>query len=89
MEMAVEQEQDNIEIRFLRLAIEYNLPRFLGMSTHLSEDRDVILDNIVSVSKMELDPSFCHYILYFLNDTGLCTPDQFERMRSELKGIEG
>ena len=88
MEEAVAEDMMNIEIRFLRLAIEYNLPKFLGMSKHLEEDRDWIVDNLSSVSTMDIDPSFSHYIIYFLNDTGLCTTDQMVEMKSVLKETE-
>ncbi|MEQ9402694.1 MAG: hypothetical protein RIM99_03830 [Cyclobacteriaceae bacterium] len=84
MEMAIEEDQSNIEIRFLRFAIEYNLPRFLGMSQHLIEDRDVIVENMTAVNSMDLDPSFSRYILYFLNDTGLCSQEQISQMREKL-----
>ena len=89
MEMAVMEDTENLEIRFLRLAIEYNLPRFLGMSSHLYEDRDMILENIIAVDSYNLDPAFCHYILYFMNDTGLCSKTQFETLKKELKSLEG
>ena len=85
MKVAVESDAENIEIRFLSLAIEYNLPRFLGMSKHLVEDRDVIVNNISSIQSMKLDRSFSRYILYFLNETDLCTQDQITQMEESLE----
>ncbi len=38
-------DKENIEIRFLRFSIEWNLPRLLGYSTHLEEDKNIILKN--------------------------------------------
>lgn len=87
MDMAIQEDANNIEIRFLRLAIEYNLPRFLGMSRHLEEDRDVIVDNVSSIETMDLDPSFCRYIIYFLDNTGLCTTEQIVAMEQNLTRI--
>lgn len=84
MQMAVDQDEDNIEIRFLRLAIEFNLPRFLGYSVHLDEDLDAIINNISSVSMIHYDPSFSRYILYFLNETGLCSMEQIELMKASI-----
>ncbi len=84
MEAAILEDMENIEVRFLRLSIEYNLPKFLGMSKHLDEDRDVIVKNLTSVEAMNVDPSFCRYIVYFLNDTGLCTSDELAAMESVL-----
>lgn len=88
MEVAVEEDSENIEVRFLRLAIEYNLPRFLGMSKHLDEDHDMIVENLSSVETMHVDPNFCHYIIYFLRDTMLCSEEEIVRMESALREVE-
>lgn len=84
METAVLEDQENIEIRFLRLSIEYNLPKFLGMSKNMTVDRDTIVSNLSTVNSMDLDPSFCRYIIYFLNDTGLCTEEEMLLMENVL-----
>lgn len=84
MEKAVMDDIENIEIRFLRLAIEVNLPSFLGMSTHVQEDRDMIVNNMSKVSSMKLEKKFGQYIFYFLNDTGLCTSDEISLMKKTL-----
>ena len=52
MKEAVSLDSDNIEIRFLRLAIEYNLPSFLGRSTQIQEDLEVIIQNLESVKSI-------------------------------------
>ncbi len=84
MEAAIEEDPANIEIRFLRLAIEYNLPSFLGMSTHLEEDVDKIVSGLSSVSKMQVNPMFGKYIFYFLNETNLCTSEQLALMKQSF-----
>ena len=84
MEKAVAADPDDIEIRFLRLAIEYNLPSFLGMSEHVQEDVDVILINLSSTASLELDPSYGRYIFYFLEQTDLCSSDQILAMRETI-----
>ncbi|MDP2174472.1 MAG: hypothetical protein Q8K70_01035 [Bacteroidota bacterium] len=45
---AVTEEPQNIEIRFLRFSIESNAPSFLGISTHLSEDKNHLVNNLTS-----------------------------------------
>lgn len=81
MKVAVEEDPQNIEIRFLRLAIEYNLPSFLGMSTHLEEDVAKIVDGLSSVSEMQVNPMFGKYIFYFLEQTDLCSEEQLAVMK--------
>lgn len=85
MEIAIKESASSIEIRFLRLAIEYNLPSFLGMSQHIEEDLDMILRNLSSVSSMNLDPGYSQYIYYFLESTGLCSSDQMLAMKQTLE----
>lgn len=82
---AIQEDSANIEIRFLRISIEYNLPRFLGKSKHLHEDRDIIVQNLSLASSMDIDPDFCHYIIYFLKDTELCTPEEVKAMEEVLR----
>ncbi len=84
MEEAVNSDEDNIEIRFLRLSIEYNIPKFLGMSKHLEQDTDMIVKNLSDVQNMDLDPSYGRYILSFLETTKLCTDQEMLTMKQSL-----
>lgn len=84
MEKAVMEDEENIEIRFLRLAIEVNLPSFLRMSSHIQEDRDMIVRDMSKVSAMKLEKSYGQYIFYFLNDSGLCSPEEISLMEETL-----
>ena len=81
---AVSEDSANIEIRFIRLSIEYHIPKFLGMSDHLESDRDYIMENLQNVSKLELDPDFTRYILYFMAETGLCDEKKLARIEAQL-----
>lgn len=85
MEKAVAADPNDIEIRFLRLAIEYNLPSFLGMSDHVEEDVDIILANLSSATSLKIDPSYGRYIFYFLEQADLCSSDQIVAMRASLE----
>lgn len=84
MEELVAQNAENIEIRFLRLAIEFNLPSFLGMSEHLNEDISAIIAHKQTVSSMQIDPSYERYIFGFLETTGLCSKDQLMVLRTSI-----
>ncbi|WP_420317626.1 hypothetical protein [Ekhidna sp.] len=84
IEEAVDSDPTNIEIRFLRLAIEYNLPSFLGMSTHINDDTQVIIQNMSSMSSMQLDKSYSKYIFHFLSQAQLCTDEEIHLMQSRL-----
>jgi len=85
IEKAVEEAPDDLEIRFLRMSIEYNLPSFFGMKKHLEEDLAVILSNLASVSSLKVDPDYGRFIFYFLESTDLCTTEQIKDMKSSFK----
>lgn len=81
---AVEKDMDNLEIRFLRFAIEFYLPRILMMSNHLEEDRDFIIANLWRCKAMNIDPEFERYITYFMNETGMLLPEQITVIKQLL-----
>ncbi|MBC8082936.1 MAG: hypothetical protein H7Z21_06955 [Hymenobacter sp.] len=55
-EQAVKLDADNAEIRFLRLSVESNVPSFLGLSQHVDEDRQFLLNTLLQHPKSGLDP---------------------------------
>lgn len=81
---AIKTDSSNIEIRFLRLSIEYNLPSFLSESQYINEDLKIILENLSSVKKMRVDPGYGRYIFYFLRENGLCTVEEIQKMKKSL-----
>ncbi|MEO9482485.1 MAG: hypothetical protein ABJG47_03530 [Ekhidna sp.] len=85
MAAAVEEDPQNVEIRFLRLAIEYNLPSFLGMSDHLQEDVDKIVSDLSRVSQVQVNPMFGKYIFHFLKETNLCSTEQLALMKQSFE----
>ncbi|WP_424962281.1 hypothetical protein [Ekhidna sp.] len=88
MKEVIEMDSHNVEIRFLRLAIEYNLPSFLGMSIHMEEDVRKIVSNLSNISRMQVSPHFGKYIFGFLEQTDLCSPSQLAQMkRSFDRGV--
>ncbi|HRG57419.1 MAG TPA: hypothetical protein PK323_00590 [Bacteroidia bacterium] len=44
---AVVQNKNDIEIRFMRFSVESELPRYLGISKHLEEDKNVIINGLI------------------------------------------
>lgn len=54
LEKAVKTEPNNIEIRFLRHSVQKNIPKFLGYSEHIGEDRIFLQKNKHRVSDPDL-----------------------------------
>lgn len=50
IELAINKDPDNIEIRYIRLSVQKNAPSFLGYSDNLKEDRDFIIKNKSNIS---------------------------------------
>lgn len=84
MEIAMKQSPDCIEIRFLRLSIEYNIPRWLGMSEHMNADSRFIATHTPEISSLQLDPTYAKYILYFLQQTTLFSEKEITLLKIAL-----
>lgn len=69
VEYAIEQEPDNIEIRFVRLSIQQNSPKFLKYKVHLEEDKKFVLTNYKNIQSVELKNYLKDYILHSNNFT--------------------
>ncbi len=69
-EQAVKLDNDNPEIRFLRLSVESNLPSFLGLSQHVDEDRQFLLDTLLRHPNSGLDAESFGLVRSFLVERG-------------------
>lgn len=63
IEEAVKKLPDNLEIRFLRLAIQTNLPTFLNYSGNIIEDKKYLLANIQTIKNKNLKQDILKYLL--------------------------
>jgi len=81
---AVSTDPTNLEIRFLRFSVEYYVPSWLSLEKHLMEDKDYFILNAERISALNFDPFFTRYILYFLQETGLCSEEDSRIIQSKL-----
>ena len=54
IESAVKADPSNIEIRYIRMSVQENSPKFLGYHKNIEEDKEYILKNYTNVSSKEL-----------------------------------
>ncbi|MES2382000.1 MAG: hypothetical protein V4538_13220 [Bacteroidota bacterium] len=54
IEQAVSNEKDNVEIRFVRLSVQKNCPKFLGYSKSITEDESYIKQHLTEVQPESL-----------------------------------
>ena len=69
VEFAVASEEDNIEIRFVRLSVQQNSPKFLNYNKEIEEDKKFILNYFDQISSSKLKTYIKDYILHSNNFT--------------------
>jgi hypothetical protein len=79
-EQAVSLDPQNPEIRFLRFSVESNLPAFLGLSKHVDEDKEMLLNAALNHPKSGLDPEAFRTVRHFLVNRGHVSEEQAQRL---------
>lgn len=80
---AVKQEQENIEIRYLRFTIEYHLPSFLGLSKNQEEDKRAFLNYMAKRKNYSIQENYFKEMAAFFIQSGECTEDEIKLIQSE------
>lgn len=62
LEAAIETDLENIELRFLRLTMQVNIPSFLGYNENRKADRDFIKQNLHKLESEELKKKISEFI---------------------------
>ncbi len=62
LEYAIIQEDENIELRFLRLSIQENLPSFLGYNSQIKADRSFLVDHLDQILDEDLKSKISTYL---------------------------
>ena len=63
IEYALEAEPDNVELRFIRLTIQQNSPKFLKYKKNIDEDKSFIFDQFKDIGIKDLKACIEDYIL--------------------------
>lgn len=82
LDEAVNLDQNNVEIRFLRFATQVKAPGFLGYSKNISQDKKAILDNLLQASKTINNSFIFTEITKFLLTGDVLTAQEKEKVRS-------
>ena len=62
LENAIQADQMNIELRFLRYSVQTNIPSFLGYNDHLTKDELFLRQSVTSVKDSELKKIITSYL---------------------------
>ena len=62
LEHAIELDLENIELRFLRLSIQNNLPSFLDYSKSIKEDTNFLINHLTEIKDYDLKQKITLYL---------------------------
>lgn len=62
IDYAIEQEPDNIELRYIRLSVQENAPKIVGYDQNIPEDKQVLITNFKNVNSSELKALIRNYV---------------------------
>ncbi len=62
LDSIIQSNADNIEARFLRYCIQYNVPSILGYNKNLSEDKEILILKVDTVKEQELKSAILDFI---------------------------
>ncbi|UOR03819.1 hypothetical protein MUN82_12765 [Hymenobacter aerilatus] len=79
---AVRRDDDNAEIRFLRLSVESNLPAFLGLSQHVDDDRQFLVRTLLQHPSSGMDNESFTLVRDFMVERGHISGPDAERLTS-------
>lgn len=54
---------ENIELRFLRFAVQSEAPGFLGYKENIAEDKKILMDEVLTLKDQELKTMILDYLL--------------------------
>lgn len=77
IEEAVSRDPGNLEQRFLRFAIQSNLPGFLGYKDELQEDKIMLLNGVSEVIDLVLKDKIIDYLMA----SKYCTAAELKRLK--------
>ena len=81
---AIDKNSSNVEIRFLRFAVEHHLPKYLGLSKNMQSDKEVIMKEMDSNSVMQMNDEMLKYTMRFLIESNQCTDEELVKIKSIL-----
>jgi hypothetical protein len=88
LQMAVNREPDNMEIRFMRFSIEHNVPGFLGYNKHLTADREEMIKQLDKKYYATADKDVVKTIVKFLIESKRCTAAENQNLQKHLAALK-
>lgn len=87
MNDAVNRMPDNMEIRYLRYNIQFNVPSYLGFSSNLEEDRKRIIDLFLNKKFASTNKKLITEVYTFLVQSKSVSSDEKLKMEKVLRSL--
>ena len=76
VENAIKIDQTNVELRYIRLTIQTNVPSFLGYSNAIAQDKNHIINELDKLKDKDLRSRMVAYLL----QANICTQDELRKV---------
>ncbi len=87
LNLAILEDKESIELRFLRYSIEHYLPTFLGYGQNIQADKKLIINQINNYQKQNLDLKTILVIAKFLLESKRCNEQEIKLIQDFIKII--
>lgn len=84
LDKAIKNDPDNLELRFLRFSVEFHVPGILLNKSHLTVDRNFIMNNAHKATALSLSDNFVSGLLSFLKYTEYFTTKELDYLSKKL-----
>lgn len=81
-EKAVALDDKNPEIRFLRFVVEYHIPAYLNMRSHMKDDKAIVIDKLVAHPKSGINTLLARTMRDVLLERDRCTEEEKMLLKS-------
>ena len=76
LEQAIETAPANAELRFLRFAIQANIPSFLGYNSNIGEDKNLLMKSVAPMADAQLR----QLIVPYLTDSAFTSQEEKKKL---------
>ncbi|NII84962.1 hypothetical protein [Pedobacter sp. SG908] len=84
MQKAIDMDEENMEIRFMRFSIEFYTPSFLGFSKDLAKDKKEIVKHYQNENFGLADRELVKNVAKFMIDSKKCSPAEVKILTKHL-----
>lgn len=81
---AVRLDPQNIEIRFLRFAIQHYIPEFLDQSKDLHEDMEIMIAHLKDFTDFQMEKGHAETFLEFFKESDRFSEETLAKLKAEL-----